>query len=304
MKDLTLVVMAAGMGSRFGGLKQITPVDADDNFIIDYSVYDAIRAGFTKIVFVIKEETYDIFKETIGNRVSSKIKVEYAFQRKEDIPANKLHLVEKREKPWGTAQAILAARPYVAGNFAVVNADDFYGADCYKKLAKFFDEEHDDNTYVTIGYRFCDTSSSAGKVKRGVFDLNKENHTINTLIESSVGYDNDKLMAAPLDGREPFEIEDTQLVSMNVFGFNNSFFDLLQVYQDEFFSKDDEFILNNEVLLPFCLEENLNAGKIVIKYETSANRWLGMTYKEDLDIVKEELSKMKENGEYPISLWK
>ena len=146
--DLTLVVMAAGMGSRFGGLKQITPIDEEENFIIDYSVYDAIRAGFKKVVFVIKEENLSIFKETIGRRIENKIEVCYAFQKIEDIPITMD--ITSREKPWGTVQAILAAKPYVNGSFVVINADDFYGKNAFLAAAKFLKEVTTPYTYANI----------------------------------------------------------------------------------------------------------------------------------------------------------
>ena len=149
-KDLTLVIMAAGMGSRFGGLKQIEPVGPNGEFIIDYSIYDAVRAGFNKVVFIIKEENYDIFKETIGSRVEKQIKVEYAFQRLTDIPEG--YDIGNRTKPWGTSHAILAAKNNVKGDFIIINADDFYGSDAYMQASKFFENDAPDE-YAIIGYK-------------------------------------------------------------------------------------------------------------------------------------------------------
>ena len=164
--EKTLVVMAAGMGTRFGGLKQIEPVGPNGEFIIDYSIYDAKRAGFTKVVFVIKEELEEVFKETIGKRLEDKIKVEYAFQRIDDIP--KLYLRDMREKPWGTVQAVLCTQHVVDGDFVVINADDFYGYDTFRKASQFLDESKSEEEYACITYPFHVTASKYGSVKRGV----------------------------------------------------------------------------------------------------------------------------------------
>ena len=166
MKELTLVVMAAGMGSRFGGLKQITPVDEDGNFLIDYSIYDAIRAGFQKVVFVIKEENYEIFYNTIGKRIENKIKVEYAFQKLESIP-KEIKLPKSRNKPWGTLHAVLCAKEKVNGPFAVINADDFYGFQSYQIVTEFLNKNDKDN--IAVPYPFSYVDSKFGFVKRGVF---------------------------------------------------------------------------------------------------------------------------------------
>ena len=165
--EKTLLIMAAGMGSRFGGLKQIEPVGPNGEFIIDYSIFDAVRAGFTKVVFVIKKENFDVFKETVGNRVSNHIKVEYAFQDMDDLPYGFVR-PEGREKPWGTSHAILSAKDLIDSNFAIINADDFYGRDAYYVMSKFLDESFDTNTYCVVGYKLGNTLSNNGSVKRGV----------------------------------------------------------------------------------------------------------------------------------------
>ena len=169
---MTLVIMAAGMGSRFGGLKQVEPVGPNGEFILDYSIYDAIRAGYDKVVIIIKEENYDLFRETIGKRIEKKIKVEYAFQRIEDVPEG-VKIPEARVKPWGTSHAILSAKKYVNEPFAIINADDFYGLDPYMKIKEYFDKESGNNEYAMVGYNVMNTMSENGSVKRGVCSKNR-----------------------------------------------------------------------------------------------------------------------------------
>ena len=164
---MTLVIMAAGMGSRFGGLKQVEPVGPNGEFILDYSVYDAIKTGYTKVVFIIKEENYDLFRKTVGKRIEDKIDVEYAFQKLEDVPSF-VSIPKERVKPWGTSHAILSAKNFVNEPFTVINADDFYGFEPYKKLSNFFKENKNDDEYAMIGYRASNTMSKNGSVKRGV----------------------------------------------------------------------------------------------------------------------------------------
>ncbi len=302
MQDLTLVVMAAGMGSRFGGLKQLEPVDDDGNFLLDYSVYDAIKVGFNKVVFVIKEELLDDFKNTVGKRLNNKIKVEYAFQKLEDIPYYDLNIIKKRSKPWGTTQAIYCSKDYVKESFAVINADDFYGYNAFKEVADFLKNDKQDYNYVAIPYEYSKTASDCGAVKRGVCEI--IDGKLKKIIECSIMRDNDKIIATPLDGREPFEIKENTLVSMNMFGFKNDFYELLKKDMENYFKQDKKIILSNEILLPDCLENNLENGKIEIVCKPVSSEWIGMTYKEDLPIVNKKILKLKEEGSYPKHLWK
>ncbi len=300
MEDLTLVVMAAGMGSRFGGLKQITPVDDYGNFIIDYSVFDAIQAGFNHVVFVIKEENFLDFKNTIGKRIENKIKVDYAFQKLEDAPIKK-EVIKKREKPWGTVQAILASRPYVKGNFAVINADDYYGRDSYKRIVDFFKEGKDANSYVSVLFPFCETEINKDAVKRGV--CNFKDDLITSIVECSIKEEKNGVIATPLDGTNPFPIKKDALVSMNIFGFNNNFYNILNNFFNDYFKQSEDAILNGECLLPDCLEEYINKNIIKVYNRPTNGKWLGMTYKEDLDYVRCELNKMILDGYYKKGLW-
>ena len=227
MQDLTLVVMAAGMGSRFGGLKQITPVDLEGNFLIDYSIYDAIKAGFSKVVFIIKEENLEDFRNTIGKRLENKISVSYVFQRLEDVPEF-VKIPETRVKPWGTVQALLAAKNEIQGPFAVINADDFYGFDSYKIVAQYLKNSLNENEHIAIPYPISRVCSAHGSVKRGVLFYH-ENQVLK-ILECNVEYQNEKYLAQPLDGSESFLIESDHPVSMNMFGFKTSILEKLEEY--------------------------------------------------------------------------
>lgn len=300
MKDLTLVIMAAGMGSRFGGLKQITPVDDHGNFIIDYSIFDAKKAGFNKVVFIIKEENLEVFKDTVGKRVEGIMHVEYAIQSLNQVPGDYIINAE-RVKPLGTVHAVLAAEPYVNEAFAVINADDFYGYDTYKKIADFFQENREENEFISVLYPFEITKSEFGSVKRGV--CYSENGYLIDLIESSIEKVNGEYVASPLVGGESFIIPKEQLVSMNVFGFNQSYFKYLENYMINFLRDLKENDITSEALLPECLKENIKNKEVKVKVERSNGVWLGMTNKDDLDIVKNEIKKLVDNGEYPEKLW-
>ncbi len=295
----TLVIMAAGMGSRFGGLKQITPVDEEGNFLLDYSIYDAKKAGFSKVVFVIKEENLEDFKSTVGKRIEGKIEVEYVFQKLEDIPVSMD--ISSRVKPWGTVQAVLCAKDVVDDSFVILNADDFYGRDAFVGASQFL-EQNIPYTYASLSYPFGVTESLEGAVKRGVLKLDHE--CVKDIIECSIErQENHTLLASPLDGSESFEIFEDTPVSMNLFAFSHDFFDFLEEYWVDYFKKDKEYILSHEALLPDCLKENLEKGKIKILHKPSHSKWIGMTYKSDLENVKNELKKMKEEGIYPEKLW-
>ncbi len=298
-KDLTLVIMAAGMGSRFGGLKQIEPVGPNGEFIIDYSIYDAIRAGFNKVVFIIKEENYDIFKETIGKRIEKQIKVEYCFQKQDDIPEG--YDPGDRTKPWGTSHAILAARNNVKGDFMVLNADDFYGKDAFMQASKFYSEDHP-GEYALIGYKIKNTLTENGSVKRGVCEA--EDGYLTSIIESSVERKDGKIVASPLDGREPFEIDGEDPVSMNMFCFRDDLFKYLQDHLVEFFEKNKNDLSKCEYLIPDSVYNSIVEGRVKVRVIPTTAVWHGITYREDKEELVKDIQELIDKGDYPQKLWK
>lgn len=304
-KNITLVILAAGMGSRFGGLKQITPLGPNEEFIIDYSVYDAIKAGFNKIVFLIKEENYDIFKETIGARVEPHIHVEYCFQKNDNVPAAYKEKIKGREKPLGTAHAILCCKDNVAEPFMMINADDFYGRDAFVKGAEFLKNETDEKPYPygMIGYLVKNTITENGAVKRGV--CNVENGHLTKLTESSVGrIESGKIMAKPLDETLPeFEVNEDDTVSMNMLLFTPSIFKYIEDNFEEFLEKNKEKLDKCEYLIPDILFKTIDENYATCKVIPTTATWYGVTYKEDAESVKEALKNLVETGEYPNHLW-
>lgn len=299
---MTLVIMAAGMGSRFGGLKQVEPVGPNGEFILDYSIYDAIKAGYDKVVFIIKEENYDLFRETIGKRIESKIKVEYAFQKLEDVPKG-VEIPKDRVKPWGTSHAILSAKKYVNEPFTVINADDFYGYEPYEKIKTFFDNNKDENIYAMIGYKVINTMSENGSVKRGVCSKNDKNE-LDSLIESSIEKKDGKIIATSLeDETNTFEVSSNSLVSMNFFGFNPSIFNYLEEEMIEFFKKHKNDLDKCEFLIPTSVFKRIEEGKIKVKVLDTDEKWYGVTYKEDKKDLVNAINNMIKDGKYPQNLW-
>lgn len=298
--EKTLLIMAAGMGSRFGGLKQIEPVGPNGEFIIDYSIYDALKAGFTKVVFVIKKENFEIFKETVGNRVSKHIKVLYAFQDMDDLPAGFVRPAD-REKPWGTSHAILSAKDLIHENFAIINADDFYGRDAYYVVSDFLDNDFSDNTYCVVGYRICNTLSLNGSVKRGV--CHEKNGFLTDLIESKVEYVGDRIVASPLNGDDSFDITPDTLVSMNMLGFNTSIFNYIEDNFVKFLNDNKDNILKCEYLIPDTVFDAMNKGFCRVKLLETSAKWQGITYKEDKQLVVDEINNLISSGVYPSKLW-
>jgi len=296
----TLVVMAAGMGSRFGGLKQIEPIGPNGEFIIDYSVYDAKKAGFDKIVFVIKHEFEKEFKETIGKRVENEIDVAYAYQELDDIPC-KEYLLAQRQKPWGTVQAVLCAKDFVEGDFCVINADDFYGHDSFMKASQFILESKNDKEQGCITYPYVITASKYGTVKRGI--CYTEGDYITKIVESQVTLHEDYASAVSLESGQQFDIELNHPVAVNMFVFKHSFFQYLEEYFHEYFTKDDEDILKGEALLPNLVKDKIESGDIILKNMVADGTWMGITYRDDLASFKENILTLIHEGEYPIVLW-
>ncbi len=296
----TLLIMAAGMGSRFGGLKQIEPVGPSGEFIIDYSIYDALKAGFNKVVFVIKKENFEIFKETVGNRVSKYINVFYAFQDMDDLPGGFTKPVD-REKPWGTSHAILSAKDLINENFAIINADDFYGRDAYYVMSDFLDRKFDDNTYCVVGYRINNTLSNNGSVKRGI--CREKNGFLTELIESKVERIGNDIVASPLNGDASFNITPDTLVSMNMLGFNTSIFKYIEENFPKFLKENMDNILKCEYLIPDTVFDAMKNGFASVKLLETSAKWQGITYKEDKQLVVDEISNLIGEGIYPENLW-
>lgn len=297
-KDLTLVIMAAGMGSRFGGLKQIEPIGPNDEFITDYSVYDAYLSGIKKVVFIIKKENLEIFEETIGKRIKNKVDVEYAFQDKKlEFNGN----IIERDKPWGTAHAIFSAKDRVDSNFIVINSDDFYGRDAFKVAREYFENEHQKNEFALVGYQVKNTLTENGSVKRGI--CKEENGCLKDIIESKVIEDNGVIKATPLSGKEEFEVSSNDLVSMNMLLFTPYIFELIDKYKDKFLDSGKSDLDNFEYLIPDLLKECLKNNEISVKVLKTNAKWEGVTYKEDKEQVVNAIRKLVEDGEYKENLW-
>lgn len=302
-KDITLVILAAGMGSRFGGLKQIEPMGPSDEFIIDYSVYDAIKAGFNKIVFLIKRENYDLFKETIGARVEPHIKVEYAFQELNNLPIG-YELPSDRTKPLGTAHAVLCCKDVVNEPFAMINADDFYGRDAFIKAYDFLvNADSSSNNYGMIGYMVSNTLTENGSVKRGVCEVD-ENDYLKSIIESKVERINNVIVAKPLDGRGEFNVDDKATVSMNFLLFTPSIFKHIEDRFPIFLEENKDNLLTSEYLIPDVLEKLIQENKVTTKVINTTASWYGVTYKEDTPSVRSAIKNLVDNGEYNYNIWK
>ncbi len=310
-KDITLVILAAGMGSRFGGLKQIEPMGPNGEFIIDYSIYDAINAGFNKVVFLIKEENYEIFKETIGARVEPHVKVEYAFQKNDNVPLYYDELKD-RQKPLGTAHAILCCNDKVHEPFMIINADDFYGKDAFEKGAEFLknvNSEDIPHKYGMVGYLVKNTITENGKVKRGV--CNVEDGYLTKLVESSVGREEDgTISATPLDeSLEAFTVDENDTVSMNMLLFDPSIFDYINNNFKDFLEHNKDNLEKCEYLIPDVLFKAIAEEVATCEVIPTTATWYGVTYKEDAPAVKESIKKLvktkdDDTGDYPLHLWK
>lgn len=292
---MDLVILAGGIGSRFGGLKQLEAFGPSGEFIIDYSIHDALKAGFNRVVFIINKGLEKDFEETIGKRLKGKVDYVYAYQEIDDLPLN-LKPSPKRKKPWGTTQALLAAKNVVKSDFVMINADDFYGFDAYQDAAKFLKENKED--YVIIGYEVNNTLSDADSVKRGVLAYDGDN--ITRIIESKIDR---SLLAKPLSGEEAFKLKENDLVSMNMMCFHPNVFAYLE---KEFakFIKDNYLEETKEYVITDPLSLGLDEGLFKIKLVPTKSVWFGVTYKEDAPVLKEAINKMVSEGKYPANLWK
>ena len=293
----TLLILAAGMGSRYGGLKQTEKFGPHGEFIIDYSIFDAIRCGFNKVVFVIKEENFELFKETIGNRISKKIKTEYVFQKNDNVP-NKYIIPEERVKPLGTAHAILCAKDVIHEPFIIINADDYYGYDAFKEASEFIDNMKKNDIGI-IGYNVTNTLTDYGSVKRGV--IREKNGKLIELIESSIIDSKGIIEATALSNNEKYIIDSNSMVSMNMIAFNPEIFDYINDNFKNFLDNSD--LLKDEYLIPDVITKynNENKGNVFVKRTLA--KWVGVTYKEDKKLVQDYINSLIENGTYKDNLW-
>lgn len=293
---MTLVIMAAGMGSRYGGLKQIESVGPNGEFIIDYSIYDAIQAGFTKVIFIIKEENYEIFKSTVGKRIKNHIEVEYVFQNNDNVL---ISIPKDRTKPLGTAHAVLCCKNVINENFAIINADDFYGRDAYFKISNFLKNNKIDNEFAVIGYNILETITDNGSVKRGICNI-KNNYLV-SLDESIISRDGDKLFAKTLLGNNEIHVDKNTIISMNMFGFTPKIFDLLEEGFKDFLNNVDA---TNEYLVPIEINKYIKKKLINVSVINTTSIWYGITYKDDLNLIRGEINRLINDGVYPKNLWK
>ncbi len=297
--------MAAGMGSRFGGLKQIEPVSGKDEIILDFSLYDAIRAGFEKAILVIKKENEADFRALIDDKAGRHIRIEYAFQEIDDIPDG-FEVPDGRVKPWGTAHAVLAARNLIDGPFAVINADDYYGAGAFKLIYDYLLEASDGEKYdfSMAGYLIENTLTENGYVSRGICKENAEGCLTNIDERTKIMWQGEKIVFTEDDGESRTEVAKGTTVSMNFWGFTIS---MMREMQDRLPAFLEEAIRENpmkgEFLLPRVCDALIKEGKAQIKVLKSGDRWYGVTYKEDKSSVVEALQKLKDDGAYPDILW-
>lgn len=300
---MQLVILAAGMGSRFGGLKQMEPMDEAGNFLLDYSVYDAKMAGFDSVVFIIKKEFYEDFKNTIGKRVEKLIKVDYAFQQLDDIPEG-FKVPEGREKPWGTAHALYAARKYIHDDFIIINGDDFYGRNTYEVANKYLSNlpKGSVGKYANVAFKIANTMTENGSVKRGVC-FEDDEHNLTGMVESQVERNSKgEIVCTPLEGDDPFIVKEDQPVSMNLFAFN---IDLMKHLEEKFpkWLKVHGQELKSEFLIPTVVNELVHEGKATLKLLSTDSKWFGVTYKEDKPGVVKALKELVNQGVYKEGLY-
>lgn len=294
----TLVILAAGMASRYGSMKQVQGFGPSGETIMDYSIYDAIRAGFGKVVFIIRKEFADNFKSIFEPKLKGKIKTEYVFQETSSFTEG-FDAPEGRTKPWGTAHAVLCAKHVVKEPFAVINADDFYGKNAFENAAGFLKDSCTDNCYAIVGYDLLSTLSDHGTVNRGVCGLDEDGNLATITERINIAKKDDKIVCD--DGLEPKELSTATRVSMNFWCFAPSFFSYTQQLFLEFLTKHGKE-LKSEFFIPIVADQFIKeGGKVEIIPTTSL--WFGVTYKEDAPFVEKSLNELIEQGEYPRSLW-
>jgi NDP-sugar pyrophosphorylase family protein len=298
----TLLVLAAGMGSRYGGLKQMDPMGPSGETVLDYSVFDAIRAGFGKVVFVIREDFAESFKQTVGARFADRIEVDYAFQKLDDIPAE-FSVPEGRTKPWGTAHAIRAARHVVKGPFAVVNADDFYGRDAYARAAEFFANlpVGQDKALAMVGYPLENTLSAHGHVNRGICQTDESRNLTKVEEYLTIFREGDGLVRGDAMDGSRREIANGTPVSMNFWAFGADFFNPLEEIFVQFL-KDHGSEEKSECYIPTVVDELIRSGYAPCAVLETSSAWFGVTYPDDKPFVVESIARLVQSGDYPASL--
>ena len=296
----TLLILAAGMGSRFGGLKQVEPVGPNEEAIIDYTIFDAIRAGFGKVVFVIRESFADAFKEKFEAKLSGKIDVEYVFQELDNLPEG-FSLPEEREKPWGTAHAILVAKDVINEPFCAINADDFYGEGAYQIMADFLNNSVQEHTFSMIGYQLKNTLSEHGSVSRGMCTVNENNNLVKIVETHKIFKKEDAAVTIAEDGSET-PLTGNERVSMNFWGFHPSIFATLESKFVKFLETEIDKP-KSEMYIPSVVFEMIEDKEVAVKVLEANSPWFGVTYKEDKPIVVNKINALIKEGVYPEKLW-
>ena len=306
MKKPVLVILAAGMGSRYGGLKQMDPVDEQGHKIIDFSIYDAKGAGFEKVVFIIKKEIEKDFRECVGDPISKHMEVEYVFQELSKIPDD-FTIPEGREKPWGTTHALLCCKDVIDGPFMVINADDYYGKNGYKVMYEFLTTHEDDDKlrYAMVGYELGKTLTDKGSVTRGVCERDADGFLQKIVEQKMIVKTEDGAAYSEDDGATFIPIDVKTPVSMNMWGFGKSVMPVFEDAMNRFFAETvQKNPMKAECLIPTEVDEMLRKEMATVKVLTSSDQWFGVTYKEDKPFVVESIKKLKDTGEYPEYLWK
>lgn len=305
MNKPVLVIMAAGMGSRYGGLKQIDPVDEEGHIIMDFSMYDARRAGFEKVIFIIKKENEENFKEAVGDRMAKYMDVSYAFQELANIPEG-YEVPEGRVKPWGTAHAVLSCIDQIDGPFAVINADDYYGQEAFKLIYDYLASHEDDEKYryTMVGYHLGNTVTDNGHVARGICDMNENGELVAIHERTRIEKRDGGIAFTEDDGETWTSVPADATVSMNMWGFTKS---ILTEIKEGFPAFLEEGLQRNpmkcEYFLPTVVSDLLGEDRATVAVLKSADKWYGVTYKEDKPVVVAAIKRMKEEGLYPVHLW-
>lgn len=302
----TLVIMAAGMGSRYGGLKQVDKITEAGEIILDFSLYDAMMAGFSRAIFIIREEHRELFRELVDERAGRFMDIEYAYQKLDDIPEG-FKIPEGREKPWGTGHAVLSCRNLINGPFAVINADDYYGPGSFASVYEYLSDNKDNDKYAfcMAGYQLKNTVTENGHVSRGVCEIDDRGFLKQVTERTKIMKKADGIAYTEDDGATWIRLDPDTVVSMNFWGFSASMMDEMQLEFPQALGKImKENPLKGEYYLPFAADRLVQEGKAEVKVMTSPDKWYGVTYKEDKVDVQNALQAMKDKGMYPEKLWK